>query len=74
MKWGTERICERCQLIAHGLKLCKVLIIGIIASGICYYITRRKNAGEGIDMSIGIVAGQLTMLEPKYFFCAKILE
>ena len=55
----------------HGGECFEMIVIGIITVHVDNGIIRRQ-AGQNIDMAVGIIAGQMTMIQPQYPCCTKL--
>ena len=54
------------QLIFHEIQFLEMFILGIIASG-KYYRVSRCESGEGVYMGVRVVAGKIPMFKPDTF-------
>ena len=54
---------ESCQLRFHQLQILILFVVGVVAANIQQGVIR-TDAYQGIDMSVGIIAGQVTVVDP----------
>ena len=55
---------ELLKLLFHRLEGFVVLVVGIGAADVCYGVVGTE-AGEGVDVAIGVVAGKVAVIEPE---------
>jgi len=74
MKGSAYGVSHFAQFVAHSFEFGKMLIVVIVAAGIYNNVAGGSYTGKGVDMAVGIVAGELAVLQPENFFCTKLLN
>ena len=64
MERCSDSVCHFTEFVAHGFEFGKVFIGGIVATCIYYDITGGSYACKRVDMTVGIVTGELPVFKP----------